>query len=793
MGFHSLCARRQDNRWQTLDEHCRNVAKFMTKRGETIGLAALFHLCGLLHDLGKASPSFQAYLEADDPSLRGTVIHSLHGALYVLQHWGRRNDPVSVLLAVAIASHHGKLPDLVTDQGRDYLSTILSNDRLDDLEETVFQFAQQVAPETELENLYHTACAEFQVYLHSLVKTCVDIEKTDQQIAIQYLLGITQRALFGALIDADRWDAYCFEAAEPSTSAPPPWCDWEKRLESKLGSFAKQSEIDRLRAGIADECLQCASHGAGVYRLNVPTGGGKTFSSLRFALTATQQTGMERIVYAAPYKTILEQTARVFRETLGHEEQILEHHSDVSFGPDEGEAFAHQQLLSERWNAPLILTTTVQLLNTLFAGRSAAVRRFPALSRCVIILDEVQCIPVRCWYMLTLAIRWLAGPAGCAVVLCTATQPMWEKLPSFHLPPTIRMVKDESLLYKAFKRVNVVDRTLSELSLGDLAADVADTLDNAGSALCIMNTKKCALALYKAMKEALPDNVVLYCLTTLQCPAHRLQLLDEIRARLKAGKPLVCVATQLIEAGVDVSFGLTVRALAGLENLAQAAGRCNRNGERESGEVWLVRVAGENLGSLSEIRSAQSETRSVLDDYRINKAKYRYDLLSPEAMERYFQAFIRENAAQMKYPDPGRKDGCNLLDLLSVDTYNLKAFQDFHNDQPYNGLMVQAYRQAGNTFRALESPTTPVVVPWGEGQLLIEALQTTQDIKTIHRVLRVLQRYTVAVFDGDFRALQANHALSLLNETGVWVADRAYYDQTLGLSTDRKEMDFWGV
>ncbi|MDD3213155.1 MAG: CRISPR-associated helicase Cas3' [Eubacteriales bacterium] len=791
----TLLARRTDERRQTLKAHSEGVAEYAARTGETFGLPALARLCGLLHDMGKASDAFQAYLEKGDPSQRGTVVHSAQGAVYALRRWGG-GDALSAataeVIAVAIASHHGRLPDLVNEDGDSYLEGKRANGQFTEPDALAELFFTQVVSEAELDRLFAQARGELGAFRTRLLQVCGDLQDVaSRKIAIFNLLGLLQRGLFGALIDADRWDAYRFEAALPrETPATPPWEQWSQKLENKLAGFARVRGIDRLRAQIADDCLASAPHGAGVYRLSVPTGGGKTFSSLRFALAAARQAGMERIVYAAPYKTILEQTARVFRETLGNESLILEHHSDVSFGDEEEKELKRYQLLSQRWNAPMVLTTTVQLLDTLFAGRNASVRRFPALSRCVVILDEVQCVPVRCWYLLTLAIRYLSEFAGCAVVLCTATQPLWESLPAFALPEPIRMVPNEAALYHAFKRVEVTDRTgEGEFTPEALAAEVARALPGTGSALCVMNTKKCALNLFAAMKAVLPEATRLYCLTTLQCPAHRLQLLDEIRALLAAGEPVVCVSTQLIEAGVDVSFGLMVRAMAGLESLAQAAGRCNRNGERERGTVWLVRVAGEALGALPDIRRAQSQTQSVLDDYNQDRAKYRNDLLSPEALERYFRTFIRENAAEMRYPDPERKDGCNLLDLLSVNERGLKAYQDHHPGRFYSGAMAQAFKQAGNTFRALDEPTTAVAAPWGEGKALIEELAAANDLQTIYKLLRRLQPYTVSLYKSDLEKLAENHALRELEQAGLFAVDGEYYDETLGLTTGRQEME----
>ncbi|NCB35045.1 MAG: CRISPR-associated helicase Cas3' [Clostridia bacterium] len=590
-----LLARICDGRKQTLRMHCEGVAALCATAGASLGLPTLYRLCGLLHDMGKASEAFQAYLERGNPAERGSVAHAAYGALYARTRWSGRQQPTADLLAAAIAVHHGRLPDLLNQKGDVYWDMSLAPEHFPDADAVAARYAAQVVSEAELDLLFTAACSEVRVWYARLRAACVDLPADSRRAGMANMLSLAARGLYGALIDADRFDAYRFETgAEASPQPDAPWDAWLQRLGAQMASLPHESEIDRCRSKIAEDCAAQAGLGAGVYRLNVPTGGGKTFASLRFALEAARAGHMARILYVAPYKTILEQTADVFRRTLADDALILEHHGDAF--PDEQEddsgreALRRWQMLTDRWQAPLILTTAVQWLDTLFAGRSAAARRFPAMERCVIILDEVQCIPVRCWYLVTLAIRYLTRVAGCAVVLCTATQPMWEALAAYPLMPPVPLVQEEGKLYDVFRRVRALDlRTEGELSPEAIAARVVAALPEAGSALCILNTKRTVRALYEAF-TALKLNVPVYCLTTLQCPAHRLRLLAEIRALLKAGQPILCVATQLIEAGVDVSFGLTVRALAGMESIAQAAGRCNRNRERSSyGEILIAR------------------------------------------------------------------------------------------------------------------------------------------------------------------------------------------------------------
>ncbi len=815
-----LARKTEDGRTQTLRAHCMAVAGYAAQTGAGFGMPALMRLCGLLHDMGKVSHAFQAYLAEGNRQKRGTVSHAPQGAVFARARWGRSGGkpgaPLTAdLIAIAICAHHGKLPDLLNSTGDAFLEDALLPTRFDTATEgeplpvLAARFYEAVAPEAELDALFEAARAEtFALVRGKLADTvsalAAQAGNAPSTKARNGLLGLLQRSIFSALIDADRWDAYRFEAGL-GTEAPmlPPWDAWAARLESKLAGFSRDKPIDHLRAAIAEECLSHGGDGAGTYRLRVPTGGGKTFSSLRFALAAARQAGMERVVYAAPYKTILEQTAQEFRTVLGQEDFILEHHSDVVFEPeegknaDQGEKLRRYELFTQRWNRPLVLTTMVQLLNTLYAGSSASVRRFAALSKSVIILDEVQCIPVSCWYLVTLAIRYLTDIAGCAVVLCTATQPLWEKLKAYPLPTPIPMIRDEERLYQAFRRVRLRDRTGEGAFPPErLADEVLQAQQTAGSALCILNTKATALALYEALSTRKPAGVPLYCLTTYQCPAHRLRLLNEIRERLAARQPVLCVATQLIEAGVDVSFGLTVRALAGLESVTQAAGRCNRHGERgqgELGEVWLVCVAEEKLGSLQQIADAQQRTRFTLAWAARMPAAAGEDLLSPAVLEGYFKRLINdeERKGTLRYPLTSKNHGinANLIDLLGSNDMGRGAYKDRHAQKEYPGNMAQAFATAGRYFTPLDACTYPVLTPWGEGARIICQLQTETDIRTTRALLRQAQPYSVAVYKHDLDLLLQNHALSLLPDASVYVLAPAYYQAELGLTTQRQFME----
>ena len=283
----------------------------------------------------------------------------------------------------------------------------------------------------------------------------------------------------------------------------------------------------------------------------------------------------------------------------------------------------------------------------------------------------------------------------------------------------------------------------------------------------------------------LPDGVPLYCLTTAQCPEHRLKLLGEVRALLKARQPVVCVATQLIEAGVDVSFGLVVRALAGLDSVAQAAGRCNRNAERELGEVWLVCIEGENLACLREIEAAQREMKSALDAFHADPQRYGNDLLSPALIERYFRTILRVRQGEMCYPLNGSR---TLLDLLSSNAYGRNAYATFQKAKYADTMLSQAFRTAGQRFSALDASPFSLLVPYGKGAEYIDRLDGGPELAQAARLLRAAQRYTVTVYPGKLEQFRRLHCVRELPIYGSYALDKAYYDDFLGVAADRKEM-----
>ncbi len=457
------------------------------------------------------------------------------------------------------------------------------------------------------------------------------------------------------------------------------YADWPvliNRLNKKLVAFEPEG-INTVRQKISQACHDFSEKPKGLYQLTVPTGGGKTFASLRFALHHADKHKMDRIIYVLPFTTIIDQNAEEIRKVLEEKDKkgkylnrvVLEHHSNLM--PDK--ETARQKVLSENWDAPVVLTTNVQVLEALFGSGTRGARRMHQLAKTVIIFDEVQTLPVKCVQLFNTAVNFLVNNCGSTVVLCTATQPLLDKIEpkSKALPITAeqQMVPNARQLFDNLKRVEVSDKTKVDGWTNDEIKELAcQKVAESGSVLVVVNTKTSARKIYQQCEQT--NNVETYHLSTNMCPAHRMAVLNQIRACLDNKKPVICVSTQLIEAGVDISFGSVIRFLAGLDSIVQAAGRCNRHNEKHPalGEVYIINPAEENIDTIEDIRIGKEKTERLLDEFKNNPKRLGNNILSPEAMEQYYQYYFYQRASEMNYPvtadsSVGRAD--NLFNLLS--------------------------------------------------------------------------------------------------------------------------------
>jgi CRISPR-associated endonuclease/helicase Cas3 len=739
-------------------------------------------IIGLAHDLGKYSAAFQQYLgkvagdasmemEPDIP-VKGSIDHSTAGAQIIASRLNSLKDETgrftSESLALCVASHHSGLIDCILPDGRDGLTRRLQKDDVLTHHNEVWSNIESVI-RSPLESLL-----DDRGVVDELAAAMERIHATDRDEAIQpFKQGLLLRVLFSCLIDGDRTDTADFDKPKSASFRQygeyVAWQDLIDRLEGKLATFQHESRVDQCRRDISRHCLAEAERPKGIFTLTVPTGGGKTLASLRFALRHAQRWSMDRVIYVSPYISIADQNAQVVREVLEPKgcdfaSIVLEHHSNLT---EEKESW-RGSVLAENWDAPVVFTTAVQVLEAMFGGGTRSVRRLHALAKAVIVFDEVQTLPVRLIHLFNNSVNFLVEQCGASVVLCTATQPLLHQVDkrkgAMRLSPDAELMPNALQLFRDLRRYETLDKTKeaggwSAEEVGKLSID---EMREYGSCLVIVNTKRDALAIYaqwkerlKILEEPMEDRCVVH-LSTHMCPAHRLKTLNRMKAALapQAGKQVLCVSTQLIEAGVDIDFATVVRDLAGLDSIAQAAGRCNRNGERAVGRVHIVKMAEALPKQLEEIGCAQRNASRVLNDWREEYGDRPFELSDPREMERFFKHHFFARAKQMDYPvkppDVPRDD--TLLRMLGE---NSMAVEDARNSGVKRSGLMQSFHTAAQAFRVIDCQTQGIVVPYeGKGTDLVAELSATQNIESEFRLLRKAQQFTVNVFPHEMEALK---------------------------------------
>jgi len=470
---------------------------------------------------------------------------------------------------------------------------------------------------------------------------------------------------------------------------------------------------------------------------------------------------------------------------------VLEHHSNLT--PDR-ESW-RSGVLAENWDAPVVFTTAVQVLESLFGGGTRGVRRMHALANAVIIFDEVQTIPIRTIHLFNNAINFLVEQCGASVILCTATQPLLHEVDAskgaLRLSVDAELMPDAPQLFRKLKRHETHDHTRKAggwevVEVGELA--VQETLAY-GSSLVIVNTKRDALAIYVACKarlEKLEERLDMGCLvhlSTHMCPAHRLATLETMKTALLEGRRVLCVSTQLIEAGVDIDFATVVRDIAGLDSIAQAAGRCNRNGRRsQGGRVHVVRLATPLPKVLEEIRAAQESASRVLGDWEEVMGDVPFDLTDPEQMRTFFKYHFFARRGLMTFPVQAERDDT----LLRMLGHNGMAVADAPWISERVGGMMQSFLSAARVFKPIDSVTQGVVVPFGwEGKDMINLLSSTNDLVTQFRLLRQAQRFTVNLFPHELVSLEQRGAIHEAQPgTGVQCLQEGFYSEEFGIDLD---------
>ena len=721
---------RPESDWQTLKNHAENVAALAAQFAEPFGAAEIARYTALLHDLGKYSEPFQNRLRGGK-----RVDHATAGAKEAIARW----KITGKLMAFCIAGHHA---GLANGSGEGHNRSTLKERLAADIPalNPVWQ-AEIPLPE----------------------KIPLPPLKSNPKYP-GFAQAFFTRMLYSCLVDADYLDTEAFYArldgktvargGYPALGALQQAFNQHLqnvRADAKENSEGGQAELNRLRSDILDHAQQQAALPSGLFTLTVPTGGGKTYTSMAFALEHARQHGQRRIIYVIPFTSIIEQNAAAFRDAFGDlgEAAVLEHHSTFDDRKlQERDTRDKLRHATENWDAPVIITTAVQFFESLFADRASRCRKLHNIANSVIILDEAQMLPLHLLRPVMAAIDELARNYRCTAVMCTATQPAISADNGFYggFSDVREIAPDPARLYTALRRTTV--RHIGNQS----DAELLEHLTAQPQLLIIVNNRRHARSLYDSAKPL--DGV--YHLTTLMCAEHRSEVLKTIRARLKAGAPCRLIATSLIEAGVDVSFPRLMRAEAGADSIAQAAGRCNRENLRtaDESEVLIFRPE-EQWKAPPELATYAACMRETLRNDG--------DLLAPEAMIAYFR---------------------RVYDLSDLDKHHiLEMLKNAGSDFPFQTIAEKS--------RVIESNhMLPLLIPYDvNAEAHINALEHAD---TIGGLLRQLQRYTVQVPESALKILFGKGRVNVINkekfgEQFYALIGTDLYDAQAGLNWDNPD------
>lgn len=700
----------RSDRWHGLAEHLRAVAGTAARCGAKFGHADLVHLLGLTHDLAKADPRFQKYLEdchAGRPAQK--CPHSAPSAVASKELLGP--------FVFAILGHHAGMPDRAGAQ-----RMLESADPRS--VESALALLEQLGP--------HRAAQPVQ----------------RDKLGSEMLL----RMGFSCLVDADFLDTeQHFEPDRPQARGSfPSISEYRAALDEHLSRFAGSTgAVNRVRSEVLSACRSAASQPQGAFRLTVPTGGGKTLSGLAFGLNHAEAHEMDRVIFAIPYTSIIDQTAAVYAEAVGPD-NILEHHSAIDADineHDQGERELRRRLSAENWDCPLIVTTTVQLFESLLHNKPSRCRKLHNIVNSVIILDEVQALPPKTLGPVLDVLQELVSHYGCSVVFCTATQLDYSTVDSRLLEDAVEIVPDYPTHFQALRRVEYqVEKETWPM------ARLVEALVEEPQVLAVFNTRKDARRVAQAVREqARASNGHdgdTFHLSTLMCLHHRRNVLAEVRRRLLAGEPIRLVSTQVVEAGVDVDFPLVFRDVGPLDRIIQVAGRCNREGHLDG----LGRCV---VFELEDAGRPQGPYRTAIDVTRPILSRYGSGLEAREALAEYSR------------------------DLFSfTETGSLTS--------PNDRAAVQKLREnfdfasVASTFRLIEDDTTPLIVeayPDADVPALVASWESRPS-----GWFRRVSPYTVNVYAHDLRRLQKD-GLVRPHDSGAWIYTGPY-DPTFGLTPD---------
>lgn len=713
----------RNGEYQKVNDHLENVAKLASRFAKDFGSENTAYVCGMLHDVGKCSKEFQDRLFNNGPK----VDHSTAGAIEVENLYGKL---FKIVLGYIICGHHSGLMDYGSEESGLKL-----------------RFNKQI-PKYEVED----------------INIKIDVKELMREFPSKmsghngFTMGVYIRMLYSCLVDADFLDTEKFMNIESSNKREnnQQFKVLNELFESYMGRKNVRSNISKInsyRQQIYKDCIKAGSQSVNLFSLTVPTGGGKTLSSMAFALKHLEYNNLKRIICVIPYTSIIEQNARQYKDIFG-DENVLEHHSNFDFNEIKNNidsdwgcsssnlGYSSEKLkyASENWDVPIIVTTNVQFFESLFANKSSRCRKIHNISDSIVIIDEAQMMPTKFLKPTINTLIELVNNYNTSVVLTTATKP---EFPDSILKQKPKEIIDEpQKLYDALKRVKV--NYIDKLSDDKLI----ETIDKLERALVVVNTRKHAEKLYG---NANKDN--LFHLSADMCPAHRSELLKKIKENLKNGEPCKIISTQLIECGVDISLPVVYRSLSGIDSIAQAAGRCNREGEVDLGQVYVFEST-EDYGKAIMYQSRTAECgRQILESFE--------DPLSLQAISRYFEL------------------------LYDIEKERLDTKDIMDNFEERAKELAFSFQKTAHDYKLIDE-TESLIIPYNEeASNLIESLKYSEYPNSI---ARKLQKYSISIHNNKLCELtEKGVIININNQFMVLSCKEGFYDENIGLCTKNNE------
>lgn len=835
---------------QSLVEHLFATGDIACSIGSEVGLGNLLRLAGYLHDLGKADRNYQNMIcgkikqQVNHSSAGGRVLQDFISSDQELIYLQQGKQALCFqyfqeILTYTILSHHG-LYNMMVEGGIEH-NTVrrLRYDEVGEYHyiEDVMPFAQRINSKLEEQGkgsftiLIKEAYYEFRnIYFklkHLSVKNC---DKNKAKEEKEYYLACLTRLCLSILKEADIYDsANAFQNTKQHRISQEEYNEvWEeatKRIEDMYSEYeadTNSSVLNQIRNDLAKLTKKAAlSNQDGIFKLEMPTGAGKTKAGLRYALNNAKKFNRNRILYITAYLSVLEQNAADISCMVAMEDVILEHHSNVILeeaeGVDNNEEYKRQSYLKDSWEQPIILTTMVQFLNTLFKEKSSNIRRFCKLINTVIIIDEVQSLPLKVLSNFNLMMNFMKTVMHCNIVHCTATQPILDNSAMSHpihygneLDEQANLIGLSTKQKRIFQRVEFYNLTGHDaqrvLSSKELSHFIQKELLYFDSCLVVLNTKLAVSKLCDYLEEQLTDIEVFY-LTTNMCAANRLDVISLLKKKLihnrneNSHQKIICVSTKLVEAGIDLDFDIVFRSIAGIDSLVQCAGRCNREGKlcrdgiKIKGKLFIIHYEQEDLAKLQEIKAsvnaAEAAIRSLTAKIEqvgniILEEEEEEDNLTPFKMDieelqiPYFNKYYVSNSNKMDYPDYERNTTM-IEELGRNDRDRSNYLMAEHTEK--KPKMFQAIKRAAENFQLIDQNTVGVLVCYHNEKLLegLEQAMEEQDYKTIKELLHKLQRYTINVYLSP----KLEGFLYLNKEINVYFLQKEYYNGKRGIVTEQ--------